>query len=70
MPRYRLTHAWSIRPAREAALRAEGLDKVANDAARELRRAWPYRHTSYSAPIVVRANVTTLRDVRALKAAA
>lgn len=40
--------------------------KIRRDSAKALRAAWPYRHTSFRAPHVVRANVTMLRGLKQL----
>lgn len=40
--------------------------KTGRDSRKALRAAWPHRHTSFRAPIVIRANVKMLRDLAAL----
>lgn len=41
--------------------------KLERDSREALRAAWPHRHTSFRAPIVVRCNVTMLRKLKAAK---
>jgi hypothetical protein len=46
-----------------AALTDQQRTKIARDSRKALRAAWPHRHTSFRAPIVIRANVTMLRNL-------
>jgi hypothetical protein len=39
--------------------------KLERDSRQALRAAWPHRHTSFRAPIVVRCNVAMLRKLKA-----
>jgi hypothetical protein len=39
---------------------------LARDSRKALTEAWPNRHSSFRAPIVIRANVTMLRNLASL----
>lgn len=41
--------------------------KLASDSRTALRTAWPHRRSSFRAPHVIRANVTMLRNLRAIQ---
>ena len=60
------THTTAMTEAAEAIYRSmsdKQLRREAANARKALRAAWPHRHTSFRAPIVVRANVRCLRDL-------
>ena len=40
--------------------------RLARDSRKTLREAWPHRHSSFRAPLVIRANVRMLRNLAAL----
>jgi hypothetical protein len=40
------------------------MTKLERDSIKALRAAWPHRHTSFRAPIVIRCNIAMLRKVR------
>jgi hypothetical protein len=53
-------------PARRAYLAAMTADqrgRLASESRRMIRKAWPHRHVSFRAPLVIRANITMLRDL-------
>lgn len=48
------------------AMTPEQRTRLAAGSRTALRAAWPHRHSSFRAPIVISANVTMLRNLAAL----
>jgi hypothetical protein len=53
--------------ALESEVARRGIAAVRRDCRAMIRAAWPHRHSSWRAPMVVRANVATLRDLQWLE---